>query len=126
MGIDFKKTLSIVAGGLIVVALAYVLLSTPVVHIYPKAVSIEGNESVPVVVTFGGLVGIVDKKVSSPYIETTLVSADVGGRWWRLKFDADSNLPNGEYDVIISVRAPYIPFFQDNTVVVHVNRWGVK
>lgn len=122
MVVDLKKTLAVVAGGLIVVALAYVLLSTPVVHIYPKAVSIEGNKSVPVLVTFGGLVDIVDRGVSSPYIEITVVSADVEGDWWRLKFDADSNLPNGEYDVFIYARAPYMPFFQKNTLVVHVNR----
>lgn len=117
---DFKKSLSVVAGGLIVVVVAYVLLSTPVVRIYPKAVSIEGNETVPVIVTFGGLVDVAESKLSSPYIKITTIS--MYGNRWELKFDADSNLPNGEYDVIISVRASYMPFFQDNTVVVHVNR----
>lgn len=120
MATDFKKILSIVARGLIVVVVAYVILSTPVVHIYPKAVSIEGNESVPVFVSFGGLADIVESKVSSPYIKITTISMD--GKRWELKFDDDSNLPNGEYDVIISVRAPYMPFFQDNTMVVSVNR----
>ena len=117
---DKKKLVSVILGGVIVFALFYVLLSTPVVKIYPKAVSIEGNESVPVVVTFGGLVDIADSKVSSPYIETTVVS--ITKSRWNLKLNADANLPNGEYDVVISVRAPYMPFFQQNTMIVHVNR----